>query len=275
MIDQWARDSLVPDPPRAVPRWFFLRRMRVMVFCGLLLTGLGVVLGGGLPLFFYVVSGCVSPIADSQLDRNHSSTTAVIRAKKLVSHTEIGSRHPWKVTFQFVTPEGMTVDAVGYTYDQSLATGAAGDEIEVEYDPADPSRARPAGGSASLFPPWAFLLTWGLLLPESLGGPIMLIAAGVRARRQRLLLTHGAGAEAEVVQVRRIGYIRFGSRNPYDVYYRFHDYRGLEVTGQDRTYHYGWAEELKAGDKVGVVYNPRGPAANVLWLHGGDTRSGP
>ena len=36
------------------------------------------------------------------------------------------------------------------TYDRSFATRKVGDSLRVEYDPADPSRARPVGGCASL-----------------------------------------------------------------------------------------------------------------------------
>ena len=40
------------------------------------------------------------------------------------------------------------------------------------------------------------------------------------------------------------------------------------MDGRDRTYRYAWAERLKPGDKIGVVYNPVEPTANALWLHG-------
>jgi hypothetical protein len=149
-----------------------------------------------------------------------------------------------------------------------------GDPIVVEYDPSDPSRARPVGGSAGLFPPWAYGLTLALLGPEFAAAVALLLLAWWRARGERVLLGYGPGAEAEVVAVRRVMYIQFGRNRPYDVHYRFHDHRGVEVRGKDRTYHYAWAEALKPGDKVGVVYHPQLSAASVLWLHGGDAAAG-
>ena len=94
-----------------------------------------------------------------------------------------------------------------------------------------------------------------------------------RARNERMLLAYGAGADAQVVQVRRVWYIHFGSKHPYDVYYQFRGPLGREVIGRDRTYHYAWAQELKPGDKIGVVYHPELPEANVLWLHGKEVQS--
>jgi hypothetical protein len=89
-----------------------------------------------------------------------------------------------------------------------------------------------------------------------------------RAVRERHLLTYGVGVVAEVQQVWRASYISFGTKNPYDVVYRFHDHTGRPVQGKDRTYHYAWAEALRPGDPVGVIYHPFRSTENVLWLHG-------
>jgi hypothetical protein len=274
-FDQRTPDCTVPDPPRAVPRWFFLRRMRAMVFVGLLFIGLGAGMGVGIPMVFYFLSGRVSPTVDWALDRSHATTTAVITDKEFLAHTQVGSRSPWRVAFRFTTPGGVTVDAVGHTYDRSFATRKVGDSLRVEYDPADPSRARPVGGCASLLSLRLLVMIPLLIGTESVVGVAALVATWFAARRERVLLTFGASAEAEVVQVRRVRYIRFGAHNPYDVYYRFLDHLGREVTAKDRTYAYGWAEGLKPGDPVGVVYNPQSPTANVLWLHEGEAARKP
>lgn len=265
---------LVPDPPRAIPGWFFLRRMRGMAFGGLLFTILGAALGCGLPVFFYVLGGYVWPTVDLALDREHASATAAITDKQCIRHTNVNSRHPWKIAFQFTTPGGTTVDAVGYTFDPSFADRQAGDAIEVEYAPADPWQARPVGGTAALMPLSVYLLILATLGPELIIGLVLLALTWVRARNERVLLAFGPGTGAEVIDVRRVSYIRFGSRHPHDVYYRFAGSLGREVTGRDRTYHYAWAEALKPGDTVGVVYHPELPEANVLWLHGKDAPSG-
>ena len=137
MIDRpGERASLVPDPPRLVPRWFYLRRMRAMFFCGVLFTTLGIGLGVGLPLFFYVLGGGTLPTADSALDRNHAPATAIITDNEFMRHTQINGRNPWNVTFRFTDAAGKSVDATGFHYDLSFGDKVAGDTIEVEYDPA-------------------------------------------------------------------------------------------------------------------------------------------
>ena len=272
MIDQMTLPTAVPDPPRVVPKWFFVRRMQGMFFCGVLLMPLGLVLCVGMVGVFHVL-GMGSPLADLQLDCQHEVATAVITDKKLLTDIHMGSDHPWRVGFEHTTSDGASVRAVGFTYDQSFAEKELGETIMVEYDPTQPSRARPVGGSTSAIPLWVYGLVLALIGPESLVGVIMLIMVAMQARSERILLSYGTGAEAEILRVQRVWYLHFGSKHPYDIIYQFYDHRGLEVRGQDRTYHYAWAEALKPGDKVGVVYNPQSPAANVLWLHGGDTRS--
>ena len=123
-----------------------------MFFGGVLLTGLGMLFGVGFPVIFYILSEGVPPWADLGLNHNHETTTAVMMEKKLITHTHSNSQHPWKVTFRFATADRQPVIATGYTYDQSFAEKAFEDVIDVEYDPADPTRARPVGGSASLVP---------------------------------------------------------------------------------------------------------------------------
>ena len=271
MINPSSETVTIPDPPRAIPKSFFLRRMRAMFFCGILFTALGVGLAGGLSVFFWVLGGYTWPTDDVALNRSHASATATITEKQSISHINVESKHPWKVRFRFTDAEGRTVEAVGFTYDQSFGNKAPGDTMEVEYDPAEPTRARPVGGSAAVLSLWAYLLGLALLGPDLVIGVVLLLLVRLRARGERILLAYGTGAEAEVARVKRLRHIRFGTQNPYDVYYDFTDHLGHRVAGRDRTYHYAWAEALKPGERVGVVYNPRAPAANVLWLHGGDS----
>ena len=256
----------VPDPPRAVPTWFFMRRMPALTICGFVFTGTGIVLG----VLFHYLGLWTPPTIDRALDNKHATATGIISAKRFLAHTEIGSRHPWRVHFQFTAPNGATVEAVGYTFDQAMASKAAGDPVEVEYDPVAPERARPAGGRAALFPLWAWVLMLVLIGPEAVAGLLMLLAAWVRIRGERVLLARGSGVAAEVVRVRPVRYIHVGGQTPYDVRYRFRDDRGTEGNGEDRTYHFEWARSLKAGDSVAVIYNPRKPGENALWLHGSD-----
>ena len=271
MMDPSSQTLIIPEPPRAIPKWFYLRRMRAMFFCGVLFTALGAGLAVGLSVFFWVLSGHTWPTDDLALNRTHASATATITEKECIRHINVGSTHPWKVSFRFTDAEDRTVEAVGFTYDQSFGNKVPGDMMEVEYDPAEPTRARPVGGSAAVLPLWAYLLGLALMGPDLVVGVVLLFLVRLRARGERILLVYGAGAEAEVARVKRLRHIRFGTRNPYDVYYEFTDHLGRRVAGRDRTYHYAWAEALTPGDRVGVVYNPQAPAANVLWLHGVDS----
>lgn len=268
------RPTQVPDAPRPVPKWFFMRRMWAMAFCGLLLTILGLAFGIGLPVFFYISSGGILPTVDLSLDRDHASAEAVITDKDYMRYTNINNRHPWRVSFRFTTPEGANADAVGYTLDRSFADREVGDTIDVEYDPDDPSLARPVGGSAAMPPLIVYLLVFAILVPEVIIGIILLMLTWTRARSEHLLLAHGQGADAEVVAVKKVWHISVGTKRPFDVYYQFTGSLGRKVTGRDRTYHYAWAEALKPGEKVGVVYHPQAPEVNVLWLHGRDVAQG-
>jgi len=257
----------VPSAPRSVPRWFFVRRMQSVVVGGVILTAMGVVPGVGVSLLFWYLAGGVCPTVDTALDRNHATATATITDIELMRNINTPSGHPWKVSFEFADSLANAVQAVGYTKGKSVADMGVGGQIEIEYDPANPSRARPVGGTAALLPLWAFLLVWGIFGAQIIVGLALLAAVYVLARSKRILLTHGAGADAQVLQVKRIWYIHFGSKHPYDVYYRFRDHNGRDVIGRDRTYRYAWAEALEPGDKVGVVYNPLLSSRSVLWLH--------
>lgn len=275
MTDRFGQGVRVPDPPRAIPRWFFLRRMRAMFYCGVLFTALGLGLGGGLTVAFVLLSGGAWPGTDLALDRHHEVSTATLLAKEVVRHVHVNSKHPWKLRFRFMSGSGREVEAVGFTYDASFANKEPGETLDVEFDPAEPSVARPVGGSVTVVHPWVYLLILGLVGPELLIGVTVLIVVWRRARAEGALLAYGSGAEAEVTRVQRLSHIRFNRQNPYDVYYQFTDHHGRHVAGCDRTYHYAWAEGLKAGDRVGVVYNPNVSAANVLWLHGGASEGQP
>ena len=119
-----------------------------------------------------------------------------------------------------------------------------------------------------------YLVVFATLGPELVIGVVLLMLTWTRARSERLLLTHGEGADAEVVAVKKVRHIRVGTKRPFDVYYHFAGSLGRRVTGKDRTYHYAWAEALEPGEKVGVVYHPQAPEVNVLWLHGRDVAPG-
>ncbi len=263
-------DVMPPDPPRAVPALFFVRRMQGLLFCGLMFTLADLAALGVAGVVMQGLGASPLPLADLRLDRRHGVATGVIINKAFVSSINNGSQSPWKVTFRFAPDDGPAVQASGFTYDQSLRYRQPGDTLPVEYDPANPSVARPAGGYVSCAPPWVSLIVVAAVAPMFLVGIGILIWIWRAARQERYLLIYGVGVEAEVLRVQPSSSVRFGSHHPYDVYYRFMDHTGQEIVGKDRTYRYLWADALEPGDTVGVVYNPVLPTANVLWLHGSD-----
>jgi hypothetical protein len=271
MTDRFGQGVRLPDPPRAIPKWFFMRRMRAMFAGGVVFTALGLGLGAGIILAVTLLGGGVWPGADLALDRHHEVTTATLLAKEVVRHVHVNSKHPWKLRFRFMSGSGREVEAVGFTYDSSFADKQPGETLDVEFDPAEPGVARPVGGSVAVVDLWVYWLILGLVAPEFGIGVTLLMVVWRLARAERALLAYGSGAEAEITRVERLSHIRFNRQNPHDVYYQFTDHGGRRVAGRDRTYHYAWAEGLKVGDRVGVVYNPHVPAANVLWLHGGES----
>ncbi len=259
----------IPDPPRPVPAGLYCRRLRGMFFIGLIFLISGPAVGIGVIGSMMRAVGGSSPFSDLILDGRHEAASATVTAKRLIQSVHVDSQHPWRIHFRFEPADGGSILTSGFTYDQELGSRVAtGDQIEIQYDPADPFRARPVGGYAASTPPWVFLLMVGIFGAETLIGAFMLGGAIWLSRRERRLLAYGVAADADVLAVRRIWYIHFGSKHPYDVYYRFRDHHGVPITGRDRTYSYAWAEALRPGDRVGIVFNPRNPLENALWLHG-------
>jgi len=256
----------LPHTPRPVPTWFFMRRMPALFVCGVVLSITGVALG----VLFHYLGFWTPPTIDLALDKSHAAATGVITDIRFLAYTHVNGQSPWKVHFEFSTPDGVSVRAVGYTSAQAMASKKAGDPVDVEFDPASPERARPAGGTVALLPLWVWAMMLVMIGPEPVAGLLMLLTACVRIRRERVLLARGTAITAEVVDIRVARHIRVGSQSPSDVRYRFQDDQGRKVNGKDRTYHFEWARSLTADDQVAVVYNPHNPVENALWLHGRD-----
>lgn len=270
MTDRPHTAIVIPDPPRVVPSRLYLRRARCMFFLGISFLAMS---PAGVLIMLIVHSsiggGLTAPLPDLLLNANHSIATGTVTSKKLITAVHMNSEHPWRIGFHYDLPGGASVAGSGFTYDQDLGNRIQpGDQIEIEYDPSNPTRARPAGGYVGSAPPWVQLLLHGMFGSIGVIGAGLLIATYMTERRDRKLLTYGIAAEGTVVRVRCIGTINFGTKHPYDVYYQFRDPWGREITGRDRTYSYAWAEGLQPGERVGVVFNPRDPHENALWLHG-------
>jgi len=264
------REAGLPLPPRFVPRGFYRRRMLTMFVLGIVFTAVGGAELVGLPLAFCYASGWTCPIDDLRLNRDHETTTAVLVDKELMTNTRVNSEHPWRVDYRFDTAAGDSVDGVGFTYDQSIATRPAGAFLDVEYDPAKPTRSRPRGGMVTTMPLWRYGVFLAIGLPMFGLGFWLLIAPRWRAGRERELSTHGTATRAAVQAVTAVTCINVGRNHPYDIEYRFTDTLGREVLGRDRTYHYAWAAAQQPGQDVVVIYNPADPQENALWLHGSD-----
>ncbi len=249
----------VPPPPRDIPRWFFIRRMQALAFSGAIMLLVGLVNLVGVIIW----SGHLPPGPDWHLDRRRHETQGQLEGTRFMPHYHMGNRSPWEVRFTFKTPGGRPIHATGYTFDESYQLKQPGDVIPIEYDPDDPTIARPAGGWHSLFPWWIYALVGAPMILPGLG--VMLIL-WVRVRQERSLLTHGQAVEGRVVAVKTSWYVHFGSKHPYDIDYVFGDLIGQEQTGRDRTYRYAWAASLRPGDPLIVIHDTMDLRRNALWI---------
>lgn len=254
----------IPPPPRNVPAWFFVQRMKAAVVCSILFPALGMILAAVFCVL--MLSGGALPSADWAIDRNKAEVEGRLVSKTLMRHTHINNRHPWNVSFEFDLPSGEKMRGSGYLLDESVANRAEGDALAVEYDRDDPSHSRPAGGSAALLGGVPLLLIGGVIGAELALGLAILLWMFSAVRRQRKLLMFGAPSRGEVERVSPVAYIHFGKAHPYDVYYRFDDAGRRPHRGRLRTYRYEWAAGLSQGSRVGVVYDPYSPHRNTLWL---------
>jgi hypothetical protein len=243
--------------------------MQSMFFCGCLLSVSGTAMCIVISVLVSAdLGGFVWPSVDMSLYRNHAVATGAITGLEVLEDINFPSGHPRRVAFSFRDDQGRTMDGVGYMRLSVLGDRSVGDALRIEYDPADPTRARPAGGSAAMMLFGLHATVWAVTSPMAIVGLVLLLVVWRRSRRERLLLEHGAAADAEVTDSKLIWYVHFNRKHPSDVYYRFRDRQGTEVTGRDRTYRYAWAEALTPGEKVTVIYNPVASGENALWLHG-------
>jgi len=240
--------------------------MQSLLFVAVFLSALGGVLPVAVLAPLRASGVALRPFDDWALDSAATLTTGFVVERRLLTQVHMGSKHPWQLTFEFTVGDGGALRAVGYAYDDSLGAKNTGDQLDVEYSPSRPALARPVGGYVSAMPPWVCLLILVAIGWEVPVGLVLLGVVAARVRSLRRLLTWGVGAEAEVIRVSPVWYVHFGTKHPYDVLYRFHDHSGREVVGKDRTYCYDWAAALRAGDRVGVVYNPYRPQESAIWL---------
>ncbi len=252
----------VPLPPRGLPRWFFVRRYQALSFVVALMTSISL-LGSAL---FIAIAGEWPSTVDWTLDRHHVKTEGDILGLRQLSHIHINGQSPWEVRFEYATGQGQRVEAVGYTTDEAFKGKAAGQPLSVEYDPENPTIARPAGGSRTLLPLWVFLIPLIPLLIAS----VLWVVLGVVVHRAKSLLQDGTAVEGRVTDIRVRRHIHFGARHPYDVHYTFCDPLGESSSGVCRTYRYAWAESLKSNSPVIIIYDPMNPRRNTLWVGQGD-----
>ncbi len=258
----------IPDPPRTLPSGVVARRMRAMLVCGVLFVILGGLIVPLVTLLPMWIAGGASPLADLILNQRQVPTIGTLVQKELLTSIHVNDRNPWRLQFEFRSEAGDLVRAVGFSYDASWAAFEPGSALEVQYDPLEPARARPADGLACNMPLWVFALVLLTQLPLPIIGASLLVIVRIKGAQLKRLLQYGVGAVGEVLGIRQVWYVNFGTKHPYDVYYRFVDHNGRFVQGTARTYNYAWAEAHRPGDRIALVFNPYEPTQSTLWLHG-------
>ncbi|MDI9383978.1 MAG: hypothetical protein QM518_06735 [Verrucomicrobiota bacterium] len=256
----------LPDPP---PRMVRPKAARARVYgayvTGYLLTGLAVGIGLGLPLLFFLIDGMRPPWLDTQLDRGGRSAEATIDSIERMEHTHINNQNPWKIVYHWTDSDGRRESGLGYLLDRDQGGLQPGDRLAIDYLPQATKVSRPTGGMAGVVPIWAYYLTIGLLIPELIGGVLCWRYARRQIAATHALLCHGTAVRAEVQGKRVLRFIRVNNRHPVDLDYRFHDEQGRPHTGRDRTYDVGWADHLKVGESIVVIFDPDFPDDNVIW----------
>jgi hypothetical protein len=171
------------------------------------------------------------------------------------------SRSAYYPVVEFTAPDGQTVSFESST-GSNPPSNDVGDQVEVAYDPDDPSDARLTSFVSLYLLPLIFGGIGILFTP--IGVVLLVIGIGKRNARNKIL-QHGAEVWAEIAEVTVDFNVRFNNRHPYVVHATWHD----DTTG--RTYHsssdylrYDPGPNLRGQSQVLVRYNPENPDENVM-----------
>lgn len=172
-------------------------------------------------------------------------------------------RELWYPTVEFITPDGQTVTFASSS-GSSPPSHEVGDQVEVAYDPGDPSDARIASFVSLYLLPTIFGGLGVLLLGV---GATLLVLGRRRANQQKWLRQNGVEVWAEIQSVDLARNVRINRRHPYVVHATWQD----PVTGH--TYH-ATSDYLREDPgprllnrgHVRVRYDPDAPHTNLVEL---------
>lgn len=207
----------------------------------------------------FLIVGVVVLRSDRAFARNARVTRGIVLSMDLGNSGGTGGRSTkYVVRYRFTAPDGRVLEGrepVGR--DRWLAL-AEREPIEIAYDPADPTRHRPAGTSDTVL---------GAIF-AGLGGCFtiaggLIFGIGVRgARRAARVRKAGMTAEAIVKHVRSTG-VTINRRKQARVEYEFRDERGETRTGLSAYLPIDDATRWKPGDRITIKYDRDRPTVSI------------
>lgn len=248
-----ARASIPPAPRRLSVK--SLRRLRRDALLPRLFGAIWCATGAVMLVVFLVLA---DPTVDFRIRRNHTTATGTV-----TEVTRRGNRNPYRIAYTFTAGDG--VEYAGRSFSSRRRGLSGGNEVTVEYVPADPALSRIEGMRYASIPQTMYLL--GLLF-FVVGG--MIWTTGVlKFGRMRRLCEQGSVTTGTVVAARwnKLMRMKTSPRTPrrilYELRYRFRDDRGRERESSQRTYAVADSFDFKEGDTITVLFDRANPARSL------------
>lgn len=245
--------SIPPAPRRVAAK--SLRRLRRDALMPRLFGAIWCATGAVMLVVFLVLA---DPTADFRIRRSHETATGTV-----TEVTRRGNRNPYRIAYTFTAGDG--VEYAGRSFSSRRRGLLRGNEVTVEYVPADPALSRIEGMRYASIAQTMYLLALFFLV---VGGMIW-TAGMVKLGRMRRLCEQGAVTTGTVVAARwnKLMRIKTSRRTPrrilYELRYRFSDDRGLERESSQKTYAVPDSLDFKEGDTVTVLFDRANPARSL------------
>jgi len=249
-------ENTMPVPP--APRRLAvesLRRLRRDALVPRLFGAIWCGVGAVMLVVFLVLA---DPTVDYSIRRNHETATGTV-----TEVTRRGNRNPYRIAYTFTAGDG--VEYAGRSFSSKRRGLLKGDEVTIEYVPANPALSRIEGMRYAAIAQTMYLMA---LLFLVVGG--MIWATGmVKFGRTRRLCERGSAAEGTVVAARwnKLMGMKTSRGTPrrilYEVRYRFRDDRGLERESTQKTYAVPDSLDFKEGDTITILFDRANPARSL------------
>jgi hypothetical protein len=198
------------------------------------------------------------PLADYRISRSNETATGIV-----TDVTRQGRKNPYRIAYTFTDRDG--AEHTGRSFSRSRRGLLTGNEVMIEYVPAEPRLSRIQGMRYCPIP----LGTYVMALSFTVAGGAIWAFGVVKLGRMRRLCEQGAVTTGTVVAARwnRLFSMRTSFRTPrrfrYEVHYRFTDDRGLEREAVHRTYAVPDSLHLSEGDPITVLFDRANPARSL------------